>query len=701
MAKKSKKKEKSAVQEANEVKQEQKNNEGVAVTEKKVEEKENKNTDNNKEKKEAEVKENSKKENTKSEEPSKSKKNNTKKESKVKNKTEKPEVKNETESKIDTQKEEAKDVVEEKKDKKEIIEKAETTDSNKENSEKSEKKHSEKDIKKSKKNEKEVKNDKNTSENKKEENDKPDYVVDESKKKKRTWKLLIFIIFLMLLVLLFSTIFAFLNINSNKIAKGISIKEIDLSNLTVEEAKDKLTQALSIELNIALNLKYQDFETTFDTNQIEYAYKINEAVENAYGVGRNKSIIENNYDLLGANIFGKSIDIESSYNEESLNYIIKDIGTKIPGLVEEPSYYREGKELIIEKGTDGVVVDSEKLKSDILNDIDSRNANEIQTDTNARSLEIPVIEQKASKIDVEKIYSEVHTEPKDAYYEENPFKIYKEEEGVDFGISIEEAKNIIGDGNDEEYKIPLKLTPASKTINDIGKEAFPYQISTFPTRYDATNLNRTQNLRLATNKINGTVLMPGETFSFNQVVGKRTIDAGYKDAKIYENGKVVDGLAGGICQVSSTLYNAVLLANLEIVERTNHSFTTSYVKAGRDATVVYGVKDFQFKNNRNYPIKIEGTVASGIITFTIHGIKEETEYEVKIVPYTTGTIPYSTQTIVDSSLAPGTQVIEQSGHAGCKVTTYKQLWLNGTMVSNELLSNDTYNPMQTIIRVGE
>lgn len=530
--------------------------------------------------------------------------------------------------------------------------------------------------------------------------DKPDYVVDENKKRKNRWTALIVFICIAIIIMIFSTIFAFLNISSNKIAKGVSVKNIDLSGLTIEEAKNKLSEALNIELNVALELDYQDFKTTFDTNQIEYSYKIDDAVTEAYEVGRDKSLIENNYNLLKANLFGNNLEINSNYNEESLSYIVKDIGTKLPGLVEEPSYYREDKELVIEKGNDGIEVNSEQLKNDILEDIKNRNANEIQADTTARKIDIPVNEKKASAIDIDKIYSEVHCEPKDAYYETDPFKIYKEEDGVDFAISVDEAKEKISSEDKTEYRIPLKLTPAKKTINDIGTEAFPYKISEFPTRYDATNINRTQNLSLATGKINGTVLMPGETFSYNQVVGKRTIDAGYKDAKIYENGKVVDGLAGGICQVSSTLYNAVLLANLEIVERTNHSFTTSYVKAGRDATVVYGVKDFQFKNNRNYPIKIEGSVGSGILTFKIHGIKEETEYEVKIVPYTTGTIPYTTQTITDTSLQPGETVIEQSGHAGCKVTTYKQLWLNGTMVSNELLSNDTYNAMQTIIRVG-
>jgi vancomycin resistance protein YoaR len=528
---------------------------------------------------------------------------------------------------------------------------------------------------------------------------KPEYVVDENKKKKKAWKIILIIICLLIVVSIFSTIFAFLNLTSTTIAKGVSVKGIDVSKLSVEEATNKVTEALNLELNVALNLNYEDYTVSFETNQIDYTYKITEAITKAYEVGRNKSLVENNYTLLKTAFWGTKVDVESSYTAEALDNIVNDVNSNIPGLVEEPSYYRENDQLYIEKGVDGIIVDTEKLKTEILADVENRDANEIQTNTASRNLTIPVLDKKADNIDIEKIYEEIYCEPKDAYYIEDPFQIFKEEEGVDFAITIDEAKEMISEDK-EEYVIPLKLTEASKTINDIGTEAFPYLISSYPTRYDETNTNRTQNLKLATNKINGTVLMPGETFSFNQVVGKRTVEAGYKDAKIYENGKVVDGLAGGICQISSTLYNAVLLANLEIVERTNHSYTSSYVPAGRDATVVYGVKDFQFKNTRSYPIKIEGIISSGVVTFKIHGIKEETEYEVKIIPTTTSTIPYSTQTTVDYSLAPGQTVVDQSGHGGCKVTTYKQLWLNGTMVSNELLSNDTYNAMQTIIRVG-
>ena len=286
---------------------------------------------------------------------------------------------------------------------------------------------------------------------------------------------------------------------------------------------------------------------------------------------------------------------------------------------------------------------------------------------------------------MEKIYSEIHTEPKDAYFETEPYKIYPDVEGVDLVISVEEAQKIIDSEKKEEYSFDLNITKAEKTVDDLGIEAFPYLISEFSTNYIASNVNRTTNLKIAAGKINGKVIMPGEEFSFNQVVGKRTVEEGYKDAQIYADGGVVDGLAGGICQISSTLYDAVLLANLQVTERRNHSYTTSYLEAGKDATVVWGTIDFKFVNSRSYPIKIEASVDKGVATFKIHG---------------TQSIPYSTSYVQDPTLAPGQQVVTQAGHPGYKVTTYKELILDGNVISKEAITNDTYNPMRAIIRIG-
>ena len=283
-----------------------------------------------------------------------------------------------------------------------------------------------------------------------------------------------------------------------------------------------------------------------------------------------------------------------------------------------------------------------------------------------RKLDIATSTQQPSEINIEQIYNEIYKEPVDAYYTQDPYAVYPSENGLDFAISLDEAKEMLEE-DQSEYVIPLNILYPEVTTNMIGTEAFPDLLSTYSTRYSTRDADRTTNLQLAASKINGTVLMPGETFSYNQVVGARTIAAGYKEASIYVEGEVVDGLGGGICQITSTLYNAVLYANLEIVERSNHQFVPSYVTASRDATVVYGSIDFKFKNSRDYPIKLVCSVSNGVATFEIYGLRSDNEYEVEISSYITGST-------ADSTYSEAYRILKQ----------------NGQVVSTELLSKDTY-----------
>ena len=536
-------------------------------------------------------------------------------------------------------------------------------------------------------------------ENKKEE--KPDYVQAMLKNKKRKVIIVICAIIIFLLVLLLSTIFAITNMGNSNIISGVKVKDVDVSKYSEEDAKQKITEVTDAELVPELILKYgEDYNISLKPEQIEFKYDVEKAANKVYGLGRNNSIIKNNYEILGVALFNKNIDLEYTYNESLLNDFVDNLSSEIPGVVVEPSFYIEDTNLYIDKGKDGIEVDKDNLKKLIIEGISKRTYDEVTKEGYSQEVEIPAHEAKAKDIDIDKIYGEVFREPQNAYFETDPPKIYVDVDGIDFAISKEEAKELIGKESKDEYTIPLKISKAEITTKDLGKEAFPYLISSFSTKYDASNINRSTNLEIAAGKINGTVIMPGETFSYNKVVGKRTIEEGYKDAKIYADGGVVDGLAGGICQISSTLYNAALLANLEIVERKNHSYPASYIQVGRDATVVYGVKDLQFKNSRQYPIKLEASVKNGVAEFKIYGIQEEEEYEIKILPVTTGTIPYGTSYVQDPSLAPGQQVVQQSGHMGYHVTTYIEKKLNGVEVSKEILSNDTYSPMQTIIRTG-
>ena len=513
-----------------------------------------------------------------------------------------------------------------------------------------------------------------------------------SKDKKKSRLPIILGSILIIFILIFSVFFSLISINNENILDNVSIMGIDVSNMSKEKAEEAVSEVITSKLQEELILKKDDYETSLNANQINTQFDIKTAVNEAYNIGRDGNIITNNYGILGTWLFGRKIECNFNFDEESLNKKIDDISSKLPGAVVQNSYYIEDEELIIVKGTPGISIKKDELKENILSKIKDVNKKyDIVT--------IPTEEVEPDVINLEKIRNEIYKEPQDAYVSKNPTTVHTHVNGVDFAISMEEAQKILEEDK-EEYIIPLKITVPDKTLEDLGEEAFPDKLGTYTTRYDPTNLNRSNNISISAKKIDGTIIMPGETFSYNQVVGERTIAEGYKEAGAYAGGRVVQDVGGGICQTSSTLYNAALYANLEIVDRSNHQFLTSYVSAGRDATVAWGAIDFQFKNNRTYPIKIEAVAENGVCTMSIYGIKEETEYEVVIQSVVLSYIPYTTKYENDNTLEEGKEVVEQSGYTGCTSEAYKILKLNGEVVSKTLLSKDTYDPMTRIIRRG-
>lgn len=512
----------------------------------------------------------------------------------------------------------------------------------------------------------------------------------ESKKKRKWIPITITLLIIFLLVLIFSTIFAFANINKETIVSGVKIEGIDVSGLSAEEAKGKLETIYNEKLETEIPVQYNEYETTINATLCETQYNIEEAVKEALSVGKNNNIFVNNYNILFALTGKKNINVNMQLNEEATKKTIEDIGTNLPGVVVESAYYIENNKLIITKGKKGVKIDTEKLLQKLKEKLKG-------PEKIVDYINIPVTEQEPSAIDIDKIHEEIYKEVQDAYYTQNPFEIHPEVEGVDF--DIESAKKMLEEDK-EEYEIKLKITKPKVTTDQIGTEAFPDQLATFRTNYDGGDKDRTTNLQLACNKINGKVIMPNETFSYNKTLGARTSAAGYKNAKVYEAGQVVDGIGGGICQISSTLYNAVLRANLEIVERRNHQFVTSYVEAGMDATVVYGMTDFKFKNTRKYPVKIFASAKNGVASVSLYGIKEKEEYTFSFRTVTVSTIPTLTKYIDDPTLPVGTEKVKQKGANGRKTETYMTKMLNGKIISTTVISRDTYDAMQKIILRG-
>lgn len=481
------------------------------------------------------------------------------------------------------------------------------------------------------------------------------------------------------------------NLNKN-IINGIKVDNVDLSNMSLEDGINKLNNYINTRLNNNIKFNYEEYNVEVNPLDIGITYNVEEAINEAYNVGRNENIFFNNFNVIKTNIKGKKIDLKTIVNEEKFNSFIKEINGNLSNGVQQPSYYIEKNDLIITAGKEGISVNEEEFKKIILEKINSEVNNE-------EKVVIPVKIIKPNDIDIDNIYKEVHKEAQNAYITKDPFEIHPHVDGVEFAISIDEVKTMLQE-KQEKYTIPLKITKPKVTTDSLGDEAFPNRLATYSTKYSTADVNRTTNIKISVNKINGVVLLPGEEFSYNKVLGPRTPQAGYKLGAAYIGGKVVSDYGGGVCQTSSTLYNAVLLSNLEITSRTSHYFAAAYVPVSRDATVYWPSLDFKFKNNRNYPIKIKASTSNGVINVEIFGITEESDYEVELQSYVTSYIPYNTEYKDDNTLPEGKEVVEQAGTNGIRSEAYKILKRDGKVISKTLLSRDTYSTKARIIRRG-
>lgn len=451
--------------------------------------------------------------------------------------------------------------------------------------------------------------------------------------------------------------------NTDKIQSGIFIKGINVSGLTKQEAITVVGNELSKQMNDHLELSYNSITYYVEIEQIGAKFDIEESVNYAFNVAKKGSFTENinqYFDVMFRNI---NIEPKLIYNEDALNEYLQTIEANLPDQIIQSSYYIDDDRLVIANGTNGAGIVFDELKDlivDALEDVSYSNS----------KIVIPTYVTYPDPIDVDAIHNEVFRNVENAYYTTNPYVIIPEITGVDFNID-EMREKIEENPFAEEYAVDLIYTKADITVKDFGEEAFPNLLGSFSTNYVASNVDRTTNLRLAASKINGTVVLPGEIFSYNKVVGKRTIDAGYKNAAIYQDGGVVDGLGGGICQISTTLYNAAIDAGMLIEERRNHMFVPSYVSGGKDATVVWGSTDFKFENRRDYPVKITASVSGGVAKVSIWGLKTDEEYDIYDLSIESRTVKST-----DTSL-----VVES-------YRVYKDS--NGNVVKRDKLYTDTY-----------
>lgn len=510
-------------------------------------------------------------------------------------------------------------------------------------------------------------------------------------KQTKTARIILFIILLFVLVMFFSVIFAVVNVSNTNLIHGIYINNVNVSDKSKDDIKHYFNATLDQKKYDGIKVIHNDQEYVLELGLLKIQNNLNQVLDEANKLGRSGNILKDNYDIIKTFLFKKNYTLDLQYNKENLQAELKWIYNELPDKYRKLDYYIEDSNLILSKPVTGVIIKEEDMINKVHEYLNNYSNKDIPID-------LPYEIQLAEAIEISEIYNDIYVEQQNAYYIENPFKIVPEVKGIDFAISENEIKDILNtDTENNEYVIPLKITTPEITLANLSIDAFPNILAKVEGTYDVTNYNRANNLTIAGKKINEVVLAPGEVFSYNKILGARTIEAGYKEAAIYSNGKVISGLGGGICQVSTILYNAVLKANLELVERKCHQFLPGYSKPGLDATVAYGSIDFKFKNNRNYPIKIRTNVVAGVAEIEILGIREESDVSVVLENNVIETIPYETQYITNKSLEAGTSKLIQAGTDGKVVETYKIIYRGSEEILRELISVDKYDVLNEVI----
>ena len=502
------------------------------------------------------------------------------------------------------------------------------------------------------------------------------------------------ILFLLFCVLFLSLICSIINMGNEKIIPNVSINNVDLSNLTQESALTKLQESIStnnVNSTIDIIVNGQKYTTPITNTGLVIDYEA--TVKAAYDVGRSGNIFSNNYKILGTYIFGCDLTPVYVINDDIFEQLLETLTQNISEIKVDDSYKVDEEYITITKGTNGTAIDIEQLKKDIISNY---------TNSNASAITATITTSDAQKVNLDQLYTQIHKPATDAQsLIENGTIVYKEESnGITF--NLEEAKFLYNNSSESSIKIPLIITKPNVTIDQLIQDAFGDVLAEYTTKYKESEKNRTVNVKLAASKVNGTILLPGQEFSFNKVVGERTSANGFKIATVYSANRLAQGLGGGICQVSSTLYNVALLADLNIVERKNHQLTVAYVPLGRDATVAYGSIDFRFSNSRSNPVKIVAEAKNGVLTIKLLGTKEQSDEgkEIIIKNVTNSTKAFTTNEIKDDTMKVGESIVVQNGGYGYTVSTYKIVKVNGVEISNTFLHRDVYNPLQKIVKVG-
>lgn len=494
------------------------------------------------------------------------------------------------------------------------------------------------------------------------------------------------------------------------ILQNVTVAGVNLGGMTREEAAKALHNATDLTYtSLDMVVILPDTTLTFTPTQTGAVLDVDAAVEAAYEYGRTGSLSERRaakeqvqtgeyhigllpYLSLNTGFIRQQLDAYcASFNSTYLDssYTVEGDMPVLEG--EDFSIETPCQTLVLNSGNPGRHLDIDGVYNQVL---DAYSFNIFEVDA---SLAAP--EENPEVLDLAVIWEELYHEPVSAVMDMETFEVIPEING--YGFDLEQAILLLSEAEPgTDVRIPLEYIIPEDTAEKLEALLFRDVLSYVETPH-TNNANRNNNLELACASIHGLVLMPGEVFDYNATLGERTPEAGYKPAGAYVGGKTVLEYGGGICQVSSTLYYACLLADMEIVTRYAHGYVSSYIDFGMDATVSWGGPEFRFSNNTNYPMRIEAEVSDGYVKVWLIGTDEK-DYYVKMEYEVTSTTPYETvyeEYPADNAEGYKDGDIIQTAYTGYTVRTYRCKYSKetGELLSREFEARSVYNPRDLII----
>ena len=458
---------------------------------------------------------------------------------------------------------------------------------------------------------------------------------------------------------------------------NVYVAGASVGGMTREEALQVVRQAAaSSYASATLKVQLPDRTLTFNPEQTNVALDAERVIAEAMDYGREGNAFSAVTAYLRSGSTPQYIDLETALQLDT-DYIRNMIDAVAAEMEAEPvpttvRYDAEAGCLLVDVGYPYRSLDAEGLYEVVCGAFMNGNFEPLTWDYD----EIP-----CEPVDLTPYFEQYGTEPKDAFYDAETRTIVPSENG--FGFDVEKAaQQIASAASGSQVTVRLQALEPEITTEVLEGEMFGTALFETSSEY-VVNPDRTNNLTLACAAIDGLILNPGDVFSFNEVVGERTAEKGYKAATVYSGGQSLQELGGGVCQVASTIYYATLHLNMEQVHREPHQFVVTYVPYGMDATVYWGHIDYQFKNTLSHPVRILADTENGCVNITFQGIREN-DNTVKMEYVILETYPWQEVEEVDETKEPGYRQVDVTPYTGYKVVTYKTI-LDGD--GNELSRN--------------